>query len=293
MLTRPLGATGARVSVLSLGAGSLGGGSLSEDAAGALLNGALDLGINLVDAAPSYGLAEERIGRHLAHRRGAFLLSTKGGYGVPGVPDWTGHCIVAGVDAALRRMRTDWLDVFHLHSCPKDVLLRDDILGAVQHVVQSGRVRFAAYSGEGDALEAAIDCGVFSVVQLSLNIVDQRSLDSFIPKAASRGLGILTKRTLANAVWRFSERPGQPELSTYWDRLRALELPPQSIPLDEMALRFSAFHPGVSSCLVGTSRLENPRSLVAALDRGPLPNELSALLRQRFQSRGAGWAGQI
>ena len=59
-------------------------------------------GVNLIDTARGYGLSEERIGRHLAHRRQDFLLSTKVGYGVEGLPDWTYDCIVGGVERALR-----------------------------------------------------------------------------------------------------------------------------------------------------------------------------------------------
>src|SRR5437762_4467927 len=120
MELRALGGTGVIVSALGLGAGPVG--ELSEMEAAALLGGALDLGVSLIDTARSYGASEERIGRHLAHRRGEFVLSTKCGYGIEGVPDWTGECIDRGVDEALRRLRTDRVDVMHLHSCPLDVL---------------------------------------------------------------------------------------------------------------------------------------------------------------------------
>jgi aryl-alcohol dehydrogenase-like predicted oxidoreductase len=67
---------------------------VSESEAGRLLNQVLDAGVNLIDTARGYGLSEERIGRHLAHRRPEFLLSTKVGYGIPGVADWTYDCIL-------------------------------------------------------------------------------------------------------------------------------------------------------------------------------------------------------
>jgi len=60
-------------------------GRVGETEAGRLLNAVLDLGVNLIDTARGYGLSEERIGRHLAHRRQDFVLSTKVGYGLPGV----------------------------------------------------------------------------------------------------------------------------------------------------------------------------------------------------------------
>lgn len=102
MIRRPLGNTGLQVSVLGFGAGPVGSPELSEASAEALLHGVLDAGINLLDTAPSYGLSEERIGRYLRGRRHELVLSTKCGYGVPGVEDWTGPCITQGIDLALR-----------------------------------------------------------------------------------------------------------------------------------------------------------------------------------------------
>src|SRR5512137_1693273 len=89
-----------RVPVLGFGAMQIGDPAIDEAAASRMLNHVLDAGLTLVDTARSYGVAEERIGRHLAARREEFVLSTKVGYGVPGLADWTYDCVVAGVDAA-------------------------------------------------------------------------------------------------------------------------------------------------------------------------------------------------
>ena len=93
------GKQGFSVPPLGLGAGSIGDPALNDARVGALLDQALDLGITLIDTARSYSLSEERIGRHLAHRRHQFVLSTKVGYGIPGHQDWTYGCVAAGVDA--------------------------------------------------------------------------------------------------------------------------------------------------------------------------------------------------
>src|SRR6266508_1640164 len=81
-LNRAFGATGVTVPALGFGAAAAGDPTLSEADAGALLNGAVDAGATLIDTARSYGLSEERIGRHLSHRRRGLVLSTKVGYGV-------------------------------------------------------------------------------------------------------------------------------------------------------------------------------------------------------------------
>ena len=79
MESRPFGNTGLEVSAVGLGTGQIGDPKLGEDLVEELLLGALDAGVTLIDTARSYGLAEERIGRHLKHRRDEFVLATKGG----------------------------------------------------------------------------------------------------------------------------------------------------------------------------------------------------------------------
>ena len=156
---RPFGATGLTVSALGLGAGRIGGDDLDDDDADALLGAAIDAGVTLVDTARSYGRSEERIGRALAGRRDGVVLATKGGYGIPGVPDWTGAVISAGVDAALRALRTDRIDVFFLRSCPVGTLERGEVVGALADAVRAGKVRVMGYSGEGEALAWAVRFG--------------------------------------------------------------------------------------------------------------------------------------
>ena len=131
MQTRSFGQTGLRVTPLGFGAMHLNDDRVSEAEAGRMLNAVLDAGVNLIDTARGYGLSEERIGWHLAHRRQEFVLSTKVGYGIPGVPDWTAACILVGVDAALARLRCEQLDIVHLHSCDLPLLQAGEVLGAL------------------------------------------------------------------------------------------------------------------------------------------------------------------
>ena len=139
MQPRSFGTTGLTVSPLGFGAGHIGGDDLTDAEAGRILGAALDLGVTLFDTARSYGRSEERIGRHLSHRRGEFVLFTKGGYGIDGVADWTGEAIARGIDESLARLRTDVIDLFHLHSCDAGVLGRDDIQRALDDARRAGR----------------------------------------------------------------------------------------------------------------------------------------------------------
>jgi len=290
--TRALGATGLIVSELGLGAGPLGDAGLDDVAAERLIRTAVDLGVTLIDTAPSYGRSEVRVGAALRGLRSRVLLSTKLGYGVPGIPDWTGPCITAGVDAALARLGTAWLDLAHLHSCPRDVLERGDVVEALEGAVRAGKVRVPAYSGDGDALAWAIDSGRFGVVQCSVSLADQRALDAAIPRANQRGVGLLAKRPLANFAWRHAERPDAPDRAAYWERLRAMGLPPPGVDPAEHALRFVLAQP-IAAALVGTTDLAHLRAAVAAAARGPLDDPALAHARDAFRRHDRGWDGVI
>jgi aryl-alcohol dehydrogenase-like predicted oxidoreductase len=293
MERRHLGNSGLTVPVLGLGAGRIGGPEIADGEVGRLLGRALDLGVVLVDAARSYGAAEERIGRHPARRRGEVILSTKVGYGIDGVPDWTFEAVARGIDEALVRLRTSFIDVVHLHSCPRQVLERGDVVRALEQGVRAGKVRTAACSGDEEALLFAVRSGVFGSVQASLNVCDQRVMRSGLAEAKSRGMGFLAKRPLADAPWRFRERPAGDEAEPYWVRLAAMKIGPGELPWDEWALRFAAFVPGVSACLVGTRSIPHLEAAVRAVAKGPLPGDAEEAIRSAFIGCDAGWTGRI
>jgi aryl-alcohol dehydrogenase-like predicted oxidoreductase len=291
---RPFGNTGLTVSVLGLGAGHIGDAGASEDEVGHLLNAALDLGVTFVDTARGYGLSEERIGRHLAHRRGDFVLSTKGGYGADGAPDWSAEAVTLGIEQALRRMRTDVIDVFFLHSCPRDVLERGDVPGALLRAREQGKVRVAGYSGENEALAWAVESPLFGAIQCSVNLCDQRSLGREVPAAAGRGMGVVAKRPIANAPWRFAERPVGDYCETYWERLRAMggDALRDGRSWLELALGFAAFAPGVSTAILGTKTLANLEAAARAV-AAPMDDATVKRLEEAFRAHDAGWTGQV
>jgi aryl-alcohol dehydrogenase-like predicted oxidoreductase len=293
MHTNPFGHHGFSVSALGFGAGHIGSPSMSEQHAEKLLNTAVDLGISLIDTARGYGLSEERIGKYLYHRRNEVVLSTKVGYGIPNIPDWSGECIRAGIELALRLLHTDYIDIVHLHSCPEDTAKRDDIQQALESAKHAGMIRIAAYSGDNDPLHWAVWSGLFGSVETSINICDQRVLHLAIPEAQRRGLGVIAKRPIANAPWRFPTQPHGDYAEAYWLRLQAMNLDPQGLAWDELALRFSAFAPGVSSCIVGTSSISHLEHNVELLRAGPLPQELVQHIQQRFTDCDNGWVGQV
>lgn len=287
--TRPFGNTGLKVSALGFGTGQIGG----QDDDPAILSQALDAGITLIDTARGYGLAEERIGKHIAHRRKEFVLSTKIGYGVEGHDDWTPGCITAGIERALKLMRTDVLDIVHLHSCPLDVLQGSGVIEPLVKAKEAGKVRVAAYSGENQVLAWAADSGCFGSIQTSVNVSDQFSLNEVIPEAMAKGMGVIAKRPVANAPWRFAERPVDTYGEEYWLRWKQMEIDPLGLDWNEVFLRFTAFAPGVSACIVGTKNVQHLRSNLETVKRGPLPAEVTEFIRDAFRRHGRSWEGLV
>ena len=284
---RPFGETGLTVSAIGLGAGQVGERDVDEAQAERLLRGALDLGVTLVDTALSYGSSEERIGRHLGDRRASYVLSSKGGSGVPGHEDWSAGAVRASVEQTLRRTRSEQVDVFFLHSCSLEVLQRGEVQDALDAEVAAGRVRVPGYSGDNEALAFAAASGRFGAVECSVNVADRWNLHHVVSQDPA--LGVIAKRPIANAPWRFSERPVGHYAELYWERLRALDLDPGPRGWTELALRFAAYAPGVHTAIVGTARLEHLEADLAAASAGPLEPEALAHLDDAWQRVGTGW----
>ena len=294
MQLRPFGRTGLHVPLLGFGAMQLGDPRIAEDDAARLLNAVVDAGVTLLDTARSYGLSEERIGRHLAHRRGDFTLSTKVGYGVPGVPDWTYDCIVRGVDAARDRLRTDVIDIVHLHSCGLETLRAGEVTDALSWCVAAGKVRVAAYSGDDAALAHAVGSRAFGSVQASVNLCDQQSLP-MLQRARSRGMGTIAKRSLAGRPWVAAAVPDDDVHREYHRRFQALrpEFGFEPDDWDALALRFAAYADAVDCVIVGGSSAQHVQRNLAAVAAGPLEPGLRAAIRDAFAKLGTDWRGLV
>ena len=269
---------------IGLGCGALGEPSLDEVQVQALLDGAVELGVTVFDAARSYGIAEARLGRGLRGR--SVTISTKGGYGVEPVPEWTGTAITEGIERARRLLGVERIDVFHLHSCPLEVLQRPELTDALQAAKRAGRIVRAGYSGDNEALSWAVESGFFDAVQASFSVFDQ-SNGPALRRAKARGLWVMAKRALGGAVWK-----GLGTDDAGREYRRRLEV--MGLQVDEdLAARFVAHAPEVDVALVGTTRLEHLRQVMEAVARGPLPAEVESAVRAAFHGNGAGWRAQI
>jgi Tat protein translocase TatB subunit len=136
---QPLGRTGIQVTRLGIGCGRLG--ALDDAAAWRLLDVAFAHGVRVIDVARSYGRAEALVGAwRKQHPAKEIVVSTKVGYGVAGVADWTAEAVARGIEEARKTLHSDVLDVVHLHSCPGHVACRDDIQRALEAARDSGHV---------------------------------------------------------------------------------------------------------------------------------------------------------
>jgi aryl-alcohol dehydrogenase-like predicted oxidoreductase len=289
---RDFGTTGLKVSALGYGAGMIGDETISEIDVETILNSVLDNGITLIDTARGYGISEKRIGRHLSHRRDEFVLTTKVGYGIEGYTDWTYDCIIAGVEEALQRLKTDYIDIVHLHSCLIETLQKGEVINALEEVVSQGKIRVAAYSGENEAFDFAVYSNRFGSGMASLNICDQKIIDRILHIAKKKGMGFIAKRPIANAPWRFTEQPVGNYAEEYWHRWKAMKL---KLGMDELevAIRFSAFTYGVDSCIVGTTNIEHIKKNAELINNGKLPEEIDTQIKNSFRQNDRNWIGQL
>ena len=155
---RQLGRSGLKVPVLSFGTGTFGGGTEFFSAWGAsdvaeatrLVDICLEAGVNLFDTADVYsnGLSEEILGKAIAGRRDKVLISTKATFRMGDGPNDVGssrHHLIQACEASLRRLGTDYIDIYHLHGF--DALTPvEEVLSTLDNLVESGKVRYIACS---------------------------------------------------------------------------------------------------------------------------------------------------
>jgi aryl-alcohol dehydrogenase-like predicted oxidoreductase len=297
------GKTGLQVSQLGFGAAPIGYLKTEQQRVTAILNVLLDQGVNLIDTAASYQGSEELIASAIGHRRSEYVLVSKCGGKVPqanGEP-WSAELIRNTVDASLRRLGTDRIDVMLLHSCELAVLKKGEALGALVEAREAGKIRFAGYSGDNETVAWAAQQPDIAVVETSINLVDQVNIDIVLPQTRKNNVGVLAKRPIANSAWRglaaFSGIYPQ-YVKPYWERFQKLHLTPQQLGFKgdedwaEIALRFTLSQPGVHTAIIGTTNPKNARANIDAANKGPLPPETVKKIRDAFANAAAeGWPG--
>lgn len=294
MKKRRLGRTGLEVSVLGFGGAEIGLQDIGPAEASHVLGAALDAGINVIDTAECYKNSEEMIGQALGGRKNDVFIFTKCGHAVaPDEVNWDPKTLTAGLERSLKRLGRDHLDLVQLHSCPLELLQRGDVIDILERARDAGKIRFIGLSADGNAAAFGIRTGRFDVLQTSFSIADQDALDRTFPLARERDMGVIVKRPIANAVWKYKEKPADPWLHRYWDRIRELDYGFLSeAEAFSIALRFVLTPPEATTAIVGTT---NPRHLATnaqALAQDTLDKETFDTIRNRFIKCSNGeWPG--
>ena len=271
---------------------------VSERTVGRLLGGALDAGLNVVDTAECYEDSEILIGRAIGSRRRDYHVFTKCGHGGGwSRADWRPAALLKSIERSLQRLATDHLDLIQLHSCSLAELRKGDAIDALERARERGWTRYVGYSGDGEAARYAVECGRFDTLQTSVSIADQEAIELTLPLARARNVGVIAKRPLANAAWRYARKPAEPYYQPYWTRLRALDydfLRGAREAAAATALRFTLGVPGVHTAIVGTTKPERWKENAALLASGPLEPAAFERVRARWREVAEpSWDGQV
>lgn len=299
MEKRKYGNTDMQVSVLGFGGAEIGFQGASQGLVKDLLSSALDAGLNVIDTAECYVNSEELIGEALAGRRDQYYLFSKCGHSPQSyeIGAWSKPEIKESIERSLKRLKTDRLDLLHLHSCSLDELKKGEVIEALQEAKAEGKTRYIGYSGDGQAALYAIKSGAFDSLQTSVNIADQESIDLLLPEALKQGMGVIAKRPVANAAWKEKSFPDYFYIQEYWKRLQELKYDFINGNLNKeigIALRFTLSIAGVCTAIVGTTQKHRWQENAKLLDEGPLSEELIKSIRQRWKETAkADWAGQV
>jgi len=287
MKYRRLGRTGLAVSVVGVGTWQLSGEwgqTFTQREVDQLFGRARELGVNLIDSAECYGdhLAEALIGAAIRHRRDDWVIATKFGHQFH--PEamgqdrwspvtvrsdhWTPQEVIGQLEASLRALGTDHVDLYQAHSAPAAVIDHDDLWEALHRQVARGTVRHLGLSVSGGDLDQArragqLGAGVFQV-------------------CGDQGLGVMVREPLANGYLSGKYRPGagitgasdwrsagdpveaQRRLEVV-EEIRRTEVP-HGMAMAQWAIAWCLQHPAVSCVVAGARSVEQVQSSAAAAD---------------------------
>ena len=296
---RLLGRTGVSVSKMCLGAMMFGAwGNPDHEESIRIIHAALDAGINFIDTADVYaqGESEEIVGKALKGRRDEIVLATKFHGAMGDDPNRQGSSrrwIIRAVEDSLRRLDTDWIDLYQVHRPRTDTGI-EETLGALTDLVHQGKVRYIGASTfpASQIVEAqwvARERGLqrFVTEQPAYSILVRRIEDDILPTCQRHGMGVLSYSPLTggwlSGRWRKdsgqqdSSRAGrlperfdlsQPANQRKLDAVEALALLAEEagITLIQMAIAFVLNHPAITSAIIGPRTMEQLEGQLAAAD---------------------------
>jgi aryl-alcohol dehydrogenase-like predicted oxidoreductase len=298
METRTLNQTGLTVSRVCLGTMTFGA-QTDEATAGEMVSLCLDRGVNFFDTANVYnnGASETILGRAFKGRRDRVVLASKVFFRMGPAADQAGlsrAAIVRAIDESLRRLQTDYLDIYYLH-CPDYTVPLEESLGAMSELVKAGKVRHVGASNYASWqmvrllwLAEKNNLPVIGVTQPMLNLIARGIEQEFLPMCREFGVATVVYNPLAGGLLTGKQQfaaplPGtrfdqnQAYLDRYWHEanfeavqaLAALAADAKR-SLVSLALNWVLHHAGIDCVILGASRLAHLQENLRALDEGPL-----------------------
>ncbi|HXG23830.1 MAG TPA: aldo/keto reductase [Chthonomonadales bacterium] len=292
MRYKHFGNTELQVSEIGFGCSRIGG-VFAGESSGVLrvLHHALDAGITFYDTADIYaqGESESLIGRAFRDRRDKVILASKGGYCLPAqrklvakvkpllrpivkalglkrkhLPasvtgtlsqDFSPQYLVQALEASLRRLQTNYLDIYQLHSPPTPILQSGECIEVLESLKRQGKIRY--YGVAADAPEDTLLCLQYpqiSTIQMPFGLLDLEGLDSILPQAEAQGKGIIARGCFGGGLLKETLTEQElKEMTPKWPQIFAYRriASGRGRPLLEMALQFCLRTPGISVTLLG------------------------------------------
>ena len=290
MKTITLGRTGLQVTEMGFGCGgpSRAGQSTGRTVAESVdvVRRTLDAGVNFVDTSEAYG-TEEIVGQAIRGLdRSSLVLSTKKRSGLPLTPQE----VVDGLEASLKRLGTDYVDLYHLHGVKLEdyAYLLAEIVPAMQRLREQGKLRFIAISElfgpdpQHAMLQRALEDDVWDVMMVGFNLLNQSARERVFARTIAKGIGVLVmfavrralsqpdrlRATLEELIARGQLDPADIDLN---DPLGFLIHEGGAVSLPDAAYRFCRYEPGTHVILSGTGNPAHLQENLASFERPPLP----------------------
>lgn len=317
---RTLGNSGLMVSTVGIGCNAFGA-RVDADGVARIVDAALDAGVTLFDTADSYsrGESETLLGRALGKRRDEVVVATKFGMDLDGLngPDFgvrgSRRYIRRAVEASLRRLGTDYIDLYQLHT-PDRVTPLQETLAALNDLVRDGLVRYLGCSNmqawevvDAHWLAESLGAEHFVSAQNEYSLYNRAAENELAPACEHLGVGILPYFPLAHGLLTGKYRRGEqaPEgsrlsadsqasrlRSADFDTVEALErfACARGISMLDLAIGGLAAQPAVGSVISGVSKPEQVSANAAAAEWEPTPGDLEALDAAVPRGSGPGYA---
>lgn len=267
-----------------------------EPAATAILNHALELGVTFFDTADLYGQGsnEEFVGKMLKSKRKNIVLATKvGNRFTPGQSGWTWDAsrtyILGAVDNSLKRLQTDYIDLYQLHGGTMDDDI-DDVIDTFESLVAKGKIRaYGISSIRPNVIREYVQKSKITSVMMQYSLLDNRPEETVLDLLVLNNISVIARGPVAGG--RLSQKSlhsSEPYLEHSPESVararEALSTLRPGIPRSQMAIRYSLSHPAVATAIPGASREEQLTENVGAANVSPITADERMSLREQVPS---------